>query len=568
MIQEEELTSLVNLKIQEENVFMFQKKTKKEVTLGKEVVKSFSLLIATIFLLVIIIIAGILQIGSANNKLASANTFSTKLYEAKVAHYKWSNNLLSSLNYGTEFTGSKDPTACDFGKFIYGGEVTNKGLQEFIEKIEPYHNAIHLNAESALKAAENHSDEADTIYMEEITPNIDNLVKEIDLYIEQIKVETQELRDSFTVILACSGIACFVGVVLLVYYCIRLERFIRKEIIHNLDKLMKETKQLSEGKLDLDFTVDCKTKEMLDLSNSLDFSVKELSHYIQAIDYCMEEFSKGNLAVECPKDFIGDFQKIEKSIVEFSNNISNTLGEVVNASNQVASSADQISGGAQDLSFGATEQANGVEELSATIVDITGKISTTAMNVKDINELMADTCDLVVVENDKMKEMTEAMEKITQKSIQVKQIIETINSISSQTNMLSLNAAIEAARAGSLGKGFAVVADEVRNLAKSSSDAAKEIESLIEETIEAVDRGSKISTEVEKILENILERSMEINKKVDEVTVVANEQAEGMEQITIGVDHIASIVQTNSATSEESAAASEELSAQAQFYMN
>ncbi len=205
-----------------------------------------------------------------------------------------------------------------------------------------------------------------------------------------------------------------------------------------------------------------------------------------------------------------------------------------------------------------------MEELSATITDITEKISTTATNVEGINDLIIDTCSMISEENAKMKEMMDAMGQITKKSIAVKEIIKTMNDITAQTNILSLNAAIEAARAGASGKGFAVVADEVRKLAQSSLEAAHTIENLIEETIEAVENGAKVATEAEDILEEIFERSQEINKKVDNVTVVTREQAEGMEQITIEIDHIASVIQANSVTSEESAAASEGLSSQAQ----
>lgn len=167
-----------------------------------------------------------------------------------------------------------------------------------------------------------------------------------------------------------------------------------------------------------------------------------------------------------------------------------------------------------------------------------------------------------------MQEMIVAMADISDKSGQIGKIIKTIEDIAFQTNILALNAAVEAARAGAAGKGFAVVADEVRNLASKSAEASKSTASLIEGSIHAVEKGKKLADETAHTLDEVVENSKRIVNVVDGISQASSEQASSIAQVTQGIDQISSVVQTNSATAEESAAASEELSGQAQMLKN
>ena len=157
------------------------------------------------------------------------------------------------------------------------------------------------------------------------------------------------------------------------------------------------------------------------------------------------------------------------------------------------------------------------------------------------------------------------MQEITEKSNEISKIIKTIDDIAFQTNILSLNAAIEAARAGAAGKGFAVVADEVGNLAQKSAKAAQNTGELIAEAIDAIAKGAKISDETAVSLQNVSERTTTINRIIKDIAAASESESEGITQISVGMDQISSVVQSNTATAEESAAASEELSGQAQI---
>ena len=107
------------------------------------------------------------------------------------------------------------------------------------------------------------------------------------------------------------------------------------------------------------------------------------------------------------------------------------------------------------------------------------------------------------------------------------------------------------------------MADEVGNLAQKSAKAAKNTSSLIEESKDAVEKGAKITKETSEALSTVYERAGKINSMILEISTATLREADNMRQLTIGMDQISSVVQNNSATAEESAAASEELSGQA-----
>ena len=331
-----------------------------------------------------------------------------------------------------------------------------------------------------------------------------------------------------------------------------------------LQKVVEVGEKLSVG--DFDMNLSYKSKDEIGkLMHSMGDVVSRIRSIIGDLSEKLNQLAQGNFNVEMnnAEYYSGAYRPLFDSIQNISTDLSGTMAEIQQSAVQVNSGAEQVSSGAQGLSQGATEQASSIEELSATMNDISAKIKETAETTREASRLSNMAGQSVMVSNEKMREMSLAMEEITEKSQEISKIIKTIDDIAFQTNILSLNAAIEAARAGAAGKGFAVVADEVGNLAQKSAKAAQNTSSLIEETIEAVNKGVRISEETAESLTEVVSRAGKINDLIDIASSASEEQARGVSQLSVGIDQISSVVQSNTATAEESAAASEELSGQA-----
>lgn len=542
-----------------------KKQEKGQKTLKTELKINFGGIFTFTTLLVIMVVIGLIRVASANNAIETYDSYIEELYAAETAHYKWLFSLSQSLLNDTEFTGTTDHTACDFGQFIYSDAAASNPLfSDFLAVAEPLHKQIHNAAENVLALKASNDTQYLTIYQQEVASNVETLVLELDSFINDLYLESEQVSSQFSITMAQMGVSCLLAMLVISYFSLRFYFMIKREIILNLSLIGAQTKKLSQGNLNLDFSFSTGLSEIEELKNSLDFSCQELSRYIQAIDFAMKEFSKGNLALESPIEFIGDFKKIEESITDFTLRISEVLNEVKLSSDQVAQGADQIACGAQDLSSGAESQANNVDDLTKVLKSVSDQLNETVGNIKDMENMMNDACGLVNDGNGQMKEMIVSMEDISDRSQQIKKIISIINDITSQTTLLALNASIEAARAGEAGRGFAVVADEVTELARKSSDAADEISRLIEDTMEAVSIGSNKAKKTAAMLEDIATQSHDISQRMTEIAQITNEESASLDQIVSSVNDISSVIQSNSATSQESAASSEELSAQAQ----
>lgn len=336
---------------------------------------------------------------------------------------------------------------------------------------------------------------------------------------------------------------------------------IRRKILIPVKTLENGMEHLSQG--DLQSEIDYNSKNELGmLANSMRTSIHTLSDYISRIGNSMKQMEQGNFDLPS-QQYIGDFINIGQSIEKFSEQISETLGQLHETSEQVSSGADHVAASSQLLAVGAAEQNGAIDNLSHAVETIVTKIDYTKENASIFNT-KAQTMGVSLDESEQqMRLLLQAMEDIQRNSEEIIKINKTIEDIAFQTNILALNAAVEAARAGDAGKGFAVVADEVRNLAAKSALAAKNTSELIDVSVRSVEAGKDLTDSMAGILNTVLMDAREIAAGIGEIQSASKEQSLSVSHITDSMDKITAVVQSNSATAQESAAASEELSAQA-----
>lgn len=405
--------------------------------------------------------------------------------------------------------------------------------------------------------------EALNLHQEKGEPLIDTAISSASSLMDSFKTTGNELSVSLT---RLSNIMLIAIITIIIISCIVsmiLSSFITKGISAPINNLVNIANEISNGNLNVEVEIDSKD-ELGILGNAFSETVNNLSLYINDISHTLGQVAKGDLTVQSQVQYKGAFIELQDSITNILNSLNSTLKQIESSASMVSSGSEQIASAGQSLSQGAMEQASAVEELNATLTDVAQQVENNAQSAMSTYDKTTFIGDEIKKSNAKMDEMLEAMSKIDSSSKQIEMIMHTIEDIASQTNLLSLNAAIEAARAGDAGKGFAVVANEIRELANQSSDAAKNTSQLIEASLAAVKNGTLIADETASSLHIVVDGVYEMQSNVESISTSSQKQSTAINEVTQAVDQISGIVQNNSATAEESAASSEELSGQAQ----
>ncbi len=233
------------------------------------------------------------------------------------------------------------------------------------------------------------------------------------------------------------------------------------------------------------------------------------------------------------------------------------------SADKVAANSGQVSSASHSLAEGSSEQAASLEETSSALEEISAMTKQNAVNTKEAARLVDISRESMKSSHKSLKATSDCMDNISADGEKTAQIIKSIDEIAFQTNLLALNAAVEAARAGEAGAGFAVVADEVRNLALRAATAAKDTEELIGGSLRDIKEGTELVAAAMQEFYKMGDDAKKVSELFHEISEASEEQTRGIEQINIAAAEMEKVTQNNAAHAEDSAAASEEMNAQA-----
>ncbi len=522
------------------------------------------------------------------------------LTEKELDHTHWAFKIQQAIianesGVDVEF----DHTKCSLGKFIYGEEgkkvtAANPELAKAFEGLKEPHEQLHnqgrkINhllrsgdysgatayfatkvtptlekvsqivhksgqiAQAALKGKQ----QATQIFTSVTQPNLQKVQHQLEQIRESVEARKEILlAESASAIKTQKATVVSVGIIALLLGSI-IAILISRSMTAPMRKTVEMLEELGNGHLDNRLQLNRKD-EIGQMAESMDQFADSLQN--EMVD-SLQKLAKGDLTFEVvPRD---EQDKLRNAIKQLGDDLNDIMGQILVSGEEISSASGQIADSSQSLSQGATESAASLEEISASLNQTSSQTTLNAENATKANCLSTETKHAAEKGSGQMQTMVSAMAEINEAGQNISKIIKTIDEIAFQTNLLALNAAVEAARAGQHGKGFAVVAEEVRNLAARSAKAAAETSELIEGSVAKTENGSVIANQTAEALQEIVVGVGKVTDLVAEIAAASQEQAQGVAEINQGISQIDSVTQQNTANAEESAAAAEEMSAQA-----
>lgn len=382
--------------------------------------------------------------------------------------------------------------------------------------------------------------------------------------ISTIQTRMERKKNILAFIEIVAALCFLVSFLVLVNQILYTIKFASKELLQPIINVSDQMTQLAAGDLHSEFHMQKDDSEVGRMVEAICYMKSSLTNIIGEITSILDQMGQGNYQVTIRQEYVGDYQLIRDAFNRITDEMKQTVTTIQEASGEINCGAGQLADAADNLATACTSQAGQVSVVAEHINELNTIIASNKKDAEEAVKISNLSASTLTAGNAKMEELKDAIQEISSCSEKISSIIGAIEDIATETNLLALNAAIEAARAGEAGKGFAVVAEQVKKLAEESSQAAGKTTQLIETTIAAVQNGTTIADEAAANMEDVVMSSTEVGERIQKIVEQFAREENSIGRINDNIAEIAGIVDNNSATSEETAAISEEQKSQAE----
>lgn len=485
----------------------------------------------------------------------------SKTLTSEVQSYAVTGKSIYCDNYYKELEVDKNRDVAIAG--LHKNDITEEELKGFDEIAAMSNELVPLEVEAIEKASQGDLIGAmSLVFGDEYETTVQKINAYTDECIEKIQNRISKKQSVLLIIMFMSEILFVLSFIYIVKKVADAIRFSKKELLIPIVKVSDQMTELAKGSFAKEMDMQPDESEVGKMVEAIIFMKQNFSSMIHEISDVLGQMGSGNYHVEVTQEYVGEFVKIKDSLIKIVADMKQVLQTIKDTATEVDGGSEQLSKAAMDLADGCTIQSTKVTEVVEMVRKMASSMEEKAQDAQDTVTISSQAGELLMSGNQKMQDLKVAITEISKCSEEISTIIATIEDISSQTNLLSLNASIEAARAGEAGRGFAVVAEQVKKLAEESAQAAGETTVLIEKTVETVEKGIAIADETVRNMEEVMVGAKASTEKMAQMAEELREEANNMYIINENVSAVAEIVDNNSATSQETAAVSEEQTAQ------
>lgn len=526
---------------------------------------NFSLVLG-IVLLVLLFFASISYAFVSNEQLESTMYLNqyrlgSKALTTAVQSYAVTGNKMYYDDYMRELNTDKNRDIALAG--LEANNIKDHEWEGLNEIASLSNNLVPLEEEAmAAVAAGDVAAATEFVFGEEYSNTIQKINSRTDEVINEIQDRLDASKKMFMIIQILCAVAFLAGFIRLAQQCIRTIQFSQKELLAPIIKVADQMELLAGGNLHAKFDLKEDDSEVGNMVAAIRFMKDNMAAIIDEISYSLEQMGQGNYIIAVQQNYVGEYVKIKESLNKIIEDMRATVTTIQDVAREIDSGSAQLAYAADDLATACTGQATEVSDLMALLTQLGDSIEYNEKEAEEAVKIANLASSTLIVGAQKMQELGDAMQDINQCSEQIIAVISAISDIGEEIDLLSLNASIESARAGEAGRGFAVVAEQVKKLAEASQNAVGQTSELIKRTVESVEIGTRISREAAANMEEVQMGAEETTGRINSIVEKLQSEVESIAHINESIGVVAGIVDNNSATSEETAAVSEQQKAQ------